>query len=182
MSTTFIYVLKCQNDKYYVGRTIRPLSRYREHLQGKGSEWTRLYPVIKKVHEIEGDNFDEDKITKMYMMKYGIENVRGGSYSNIILSQDQINCLTKEIRNASDACFHCGSTSHYARHCKYLPLNPQKHTKYLFKPFLNFSCWIYMREMLNLIWKFREIFNRNNENVSCVSKLFIHMTRILNFA
>ena len=42
------------------------------------------------------DKYDEDKYTEMYMEKYGIENVRGGSYSKIILEESCINVLNKK--------------------------------------------------------------------------------------
>ena len=36
------------------------------------------------------DNFDEDKYTIKYMAKYGIDNVRGGTFCKITLSDMHI--------------------------------------------------------------------------------------------
>ena len=42
--TTTIYILKLNNNKYYVGKTNRTVNdRYQEHLDGNGSIWTKKY-------------------------------------------------------------------------------------------------------------------------------------------
>ena len=40
-----------------------------------------------RVVEIQkgGDRYDEDKLVKKYMSKYGVNNVRGGSYCKVNL-------------------------------------------------------------------------------------------------
>ena len=50
--------------------------------------WTTKYKPIKVVELIEGDNYDEDKYTLKYMEQYGIDNVRGGSFCQIIITVD----------------------------------------------------------------------------------------------
>ena len=52
------------------------------------------------------------------MGKYGINNVRGGTYCSIKLSDAQKESLEKEIRGAQNCCFKCGDTNHYAMDCK----------------------------------------------------------------
>ena len=44
--------------------------------------------------------FEEDALTKEYMAKYGIENVRGGTYCKEILDTAQVELLKKEIQSA----------------------------------------------------------------------------------
>lgn len=76
MST--IYILKCQGNKYYVGKTDDPEDRISQHFSGFGSEWTKRHPPQRVLEVIEGcDEFDEDKYTLKSMQKYGIDNVRG---------------------------------------------------------------------------------------------------------
>ena len=72
-----IYILKCEQNRYYIGKTERSLdSRIKEHFLNNGSEWTRKYKPIKLIDTIQNaDDFDEDKYTKIYMKKYGINNV-----------------------------------------------------------------------------------------------------------
>src|SRR5438309_9997168 len=97
MSRLYIYVLFLENNKYYVGKTNNVERRYNEHLNGRvddlGSEWTKLFKPIKLIHyeEINGGEFSgylEDIFTKKYMKKYGIDNVRGGTYVNIELNNE----------------------------------------------------------------------------------------------
>ena len=67
---------------------------------------------------IEGaSHFDEDKITKEYMAKYGIDNVRGGSYCNIDLDDFQIEALKTEIGGAQNKCARCGRSGHFQKEC-----------------------------------------------------------------
>jgi hypothetical protein len=42
---------------------------------------------------IKGDKFDEDKYVFKYMEKYGIENVRGGCFSQVVLPEDKIKMI-----------------------------------------------------------------------------------------
>lgn len=37
----FIYVLKLENDKYYVGKTNNPDLRITNHFDANGSQWTK---------------------------------------------------------------------------------------------------------------------------------------------
>jgi predicted GIY-YIG superfamily endonuclease len=115
-----IYALECENGKYYVGRTIRPMSeRFDEHVEGKGSEWTKKYCPIKVIDicDVKGQ-LDEDIKTKELMMKYGVENVRGGSYVQIVLPDYKLKTLTDELHTASNnKCFKCGENGHYIKKC-----------------------------------------------------------------
>ena len=119
MSQTTIYVLKLQNKKYYVGKTQKDVNiRFQEHLSGNGSEFTKLYKPIKILEIYKNcDNFDEDKYTKVYMQKYGIDNVRGGSYTSIELSETDLLALQKELKSSKDACYKCGKTGHFVNNC-----------------------------------------------------------------
>ena len=98
MATT-IYVLKLEGGKFYIGRTNKKaVERFKEHKAGKGSAWTRKYkPIGIDRIDLNGDKFDEDKVTKQYMEKYGIDNVRGGTYCKIILSRETRELILKEL-------------------------------------------------------------------------------------
>jgi len=115
---TNIYVLKLEQNKYYVGKTKNVAQRYQEHLQGLGSSWTRKYKPVKLDTVIENASpFDEDKQVKIYMAQYGIENVRGGTYVSETLSEEQLQTLKAEIRSSSDLCNKCGRPSHFFKDC-----------------------------------------------------------------
>jgi len=92
--TTYIYILKLENHNYYIGKTNSLEKRFNEHYEGKGGEYTKRYKMksIKKIIE-NVDPKDLDKYVIKYMNKYGIDHVRGGSFSSIILSSEQISVL-----------------------------------------------------------------------------------------
>ena len=116
--STNIYILKLESGKYYIGKSSDPISRYQDHLAGKGSFWTRLYKPISLDKVIPHSSpFDEDKYTKEYMMKYGIQNVRGGSYVTEELDEEQVYLLQREIWAATNKCIRCGRGSHFVATC-----------------------------------------------------------------
>lgn len=114
-----LYVLKLIKDKYYVGITQKDLgARFLQHEQGIGASWTKLYKPISIIETLRTTNrFDEDKWTKMYMDKYGIENVRGGSYTKINLDEYQLKALKLELKTVNNLCFKCGKSCHFASEC-----------------------------------------------------------------
>jgi predicted GIY-YIG superfamily endonuclease len=113
-----IYILKLRAGKYYIGKTKNIEKRYEEHLTGSGSGWTKKHKPVSLIKTIKSTSqFDEDKYVKEYMAKYGIENVRGGTYSNIVLDANSIAVLEKEIRHSNNVCMRCGRDSHYIKDC-----------------------------------------------------------------
>lgn len=118
-----IYVLRLEQDKYYVGKTSNFQQRYKNHLNDNGSEWTKLYKTIEVLETHENcEDFDEDRYTISTMAKYGIDNVRGGTFCQVKLTDTDILMINKMINNANDKCFNCGG-DHFIRYC------PQKVVK-----------------------------------------------------
>jgi len=79
----YIYCLKLSENKYYIGKTENYRNRLSEHINKKGSKWTKIYKPIEIIFVFKTNNLnDENKYTILYMLKYGSKNVRGGSYCN----------------------------------------------------------------------------------------------------
>jgi hypothetical protein len=118
-SVISVYVLKCEQGKYYVGKTARTVSaRVAEHQCNQGSEWTKKYHVIELVEtKNNADQFDEDKYTKKYMLLYGIDNVRGAAYTQINMEKSTKDHIAREILSANDMCFKCCTQGHLASRC-----------------------------------------------------------------
>jgi predicted GIY-YIG superfamily endonuclease len=116
--TTNIYILRLQNGAYYVGKSDDPMRRYQEHLEGRGSAWTRLHRPVAVERIIPGASpFDEDKITKELMAKHGIDKVRGGAYVSTELDDVQEEALQRELWASTDKCTTCGRAGHFAANC-----------------------------------------------------------------
>jgi len=113
-----IYFIKLKEGKYYIGKTKNIERRYDEHITGNGSGWTKRYKPISLIETIKSTSyFDEDKYVKEYMAKYGIDNVRGGTYSNIVLDKNSLAVLEKEIRHSKNECMRCGRNTHFINDC-----------------------------------------------------------------
>ena len=93
-----IYVLKLKSGKYYVGKTNHTFQRFNQHHTGSGAKWTKKYPVVDLFDFHHGmKDSDENKITIQMMKKYGVKNVRGGSWTKVNMSQNEIQKLESRI-------------------------------------------------------------------------------------
>jgi hypothetical protein len=114
----FIYVLKLESNKYYIGRTSNPEFRLNQHNNSCGSNWTNLHKPIELINIFNtSDNYDEDKYTLKYMEIFGIDNVRGGSFCQIELTDDIKKIINRMINGNTDKCYKCGKKGHYINNC-----------------------------------------------------------------
>lgn len=89
----WLYVLRLQQNKYYIGITSRkdPSSRIREHMNGfYSAQWTKKYKPIECTEKIDLGMLTEDqaysqenKRTLQYMAKYGVNNIRGANSTTV---------------------------------------------------------------------------------------------------
>ena len=113
-----LYVLELTNKKYYVGKTTDVMRRYEEHKSGQGSAWTSKYKPVKMLEcrPLESVH-DENNKTKDLMKKYGIEHVRGGIYTQIVLPPDVLSVLKREFQGTDDKCYNCNLAGHFTSQC-----------------------------------------------------------------
>jgi len=117
LHTTTIYIMKLEGGYWYVGKTHDIAKRVKQHFEQNGSTWTKLHkPIAMEACYRNASPFDEDKYTKEYMMKYGIDKVRGGAYSAPRISNEQKELIQRELWGAQDLCFLCGN-NHYVKDC-----------------------------------------------------------------
>ena len=125
----YIYVLQLQQNKYYVGKTHNPQFRLDAHFDAGGSAFTKRFKPVQ-IHELRPNcsDHDEQRITQEYMSKYGVQNVRGGPWTQILLTDETEDFIQKLLDSAEDKCYTCGSKGHFANKC------PEKYKKKVNQP------------------------------------------------
>lgn len=83
----WLYVLRLEHGKYYIGVTSRNVTkRVSEHQHGfMGAKWTKRHKPVQVIDKKDlgmmtfqiAEKY-ETKVTMRYMSKYGVNNVRGG--------------------------------------------------------------------------------------------------------
>jgi predicted GIY-YIG superfamily endonuclease len=119
MNSFNIYILELENGCYFIGKSkSENLEKViKQHQEGNSTEWTKINKPKKLLEITIGTSIDEDRITKEYMYKYGIDKVRSTTISKIILTELEINLIKKEIRVLKHLCIRCGRKEHYIIHC-----------------------------------------------------------------
>lgn len=113
-----IYVLRLENDKYYIGKTRNLEERISDHFSNAGTRWTKQHKPIDILHIIpECKEQDLDKYTLNYMKIYGFENVRGGSFSSLVFDDKRKKMIKHSLPPRHDKCFRCGSNEHFIKNC-----------------------------------------------------------------
>lgn len=92
----WLYVLKLEDECWYVGTTWYPWRRYLQHRRGKGAGWTKAHrPVAlywtKKIAGSDDAWDAEKKATAVLIKRYGADKVRGGTTC-------RVECLCSDAR------------------------------------------------------------------------------------
>jgi len=117
-----LYVLRLARGKWYVGTTGQsPRQRLATHERGAGSAWTRAHPVEAMVHTEDVPaataGILETAKTLELMGRHGVGNVRGGSYSQRVLTLAQTEDVERQLRHNDGSCLRCGRSGHFASRC-----------------------------------------------------------------
>lgn len=104
-TTICVYILQLEHGKFFVGGAKDPVKAMEEHREGLGGVWTQVHKPIRMLeqHPFQSEA-DIDLHTKTTMRKYGIENVRGGSWSNPRLTDAVRHQLNKDFHEQSGDC------------------------------------------------------------------------------
>lgn len=132
VETIQIYVLQLQNNKIYVGSTTDFFRRFEQHASGKGSIWTLTHAPLalpRGILEVftQRSSLDEDMTTLRYMASHGIDNVRGGTFSECGLRPSHRETIVAMLRTANKQCFKCGSPYHFESDCSSIHTLPKSY-------------------------------------------------------
>ena len=127
-----IYILKCENNKYFIGKiNTKHIFKFK-NFNSLLYDFTTKYKPLHLYKLIENcDMFDIDKIVKKYMYKYGIYNVRGGSYLDVELSIQQKKTLQSELYTTLNKCYLCGKLHNHKVCPEKIIIEPTNISKYI---------------------------------------------------
>mmetsp|Transcript_14088 Transcript_14088/g.29622 ORF Transcript_14088/g.29622 Transcript_14088/m.29622 type:complete len:308 (-) Transcript_14088:293-1216(-) len=126
-----IYVLECENGKYYVGSTKNRRKRLREHNRRRGCKWTREHKPIRVLREYRRIPLKyllgmESRVTAELMLEFGVNNVRGSMFcSPREYHLGDIDALTKFLGHYNDLSYR----KVQQRLSQTLPLSPHQMRK-----------------------------------------------------
>jgi predicted GIY-YIG superfamily endonuclease len=127
MQTVYVLELKANQyiNRYFVGSTDNLSHAWEEHKNGNVSIWTRIYKPLRiyQTFHTEHATISVDTIVKHLMRLYGVEQVRGGSYDTLVLTNEQYKNLEQEFFGVQGTCLQCGLSGHFIKQCPRLPLH-----------------------------------------------------------
>lgn len=110
-SANSICLLKLANNKYFVLRTTNvsnTILELRDLYNANRPAWIKKYPLVDIIYIIPTDcPHDLQKYTLQYMDEYGVENVRGGRYSDIEFTYEMKNEILSTMLYAHSQCNQC---------------------------------------------------------------------------
>lgn len=114
-----IYIMRLTDGCFYVGRSTNVERRTYDHLKGESEvTWLKIHPAIS-IERIyyDCDALDEDKYVIKWMITYGIEKVRGGSFCKPKLTVANKKTLTQIINTSRSLCHRCKQPGHFVSEC-----------------------------------------------------------------
>lgn len=104
-----VYVLECENNKYYVGSTSHKRQRFKQHWAKRGgSKWTRQHKplrIARQYNRVPEAYYLglEAKVTAECMLEFGVNNVRGAMFAQPqTLTLDDLDALTGFLGHYND--------------------------------------------------------------------------------
>lgn len=91
-------------------------------MRKNGSKWTKKYPVVD-LYDFHPrmKASDENRITREMMRKFGVANVRGGSWTKVNMTKSEIARLEAKLKQktlvSTKKCTRCGRDSHTKSKC-----------------------------------------------------------------
>lgn len=117
-----VFILKCRDNCYYIGKTNGSYFKdIDNHFKGMGCEWTQKHkPIRVEILRHFCDETDDDFYTRLYMTKYGLDKVRGGSYGQLELTEQQLHEIRHYPIDTHITCLKCFMKGHKGHLCPFI--------------------------------------------------------------
>jgi|TARA_B000000475_G_scaffold268709_1_gene261600 hypothetical protein len=93
-----LYIYKLQCNKYYLGLSKDFISIFFKHFNDIQNDWINIYKPIQILDIFQFKTLNDlDYYVLYYMYKYGIDNVRGGSFNKIVFDSISYNNILSLI-------------------------------------------------------------------------------------
>lgn len=116
-----VYALKCDDGCYFIGQSNKEyIADVRQHFKRQVPGWTQLHtPIQIDFLRFFCDERDVDMFTRAYMYRYGIDKVRGGSYTNTTLTLQQLREIELSQYEGFVVCHRCQINGHNYTKCPF---------------------------------------------------------------
>lgn len=105
MSLTNLYILRLFDGRRFIGLSDDPVKAFVAHKEGGISAWTDRY-IPERIELIQRNILPSelDRWVIRYMIQYGTENVRGGSWSTVRLTDIEQREIRRRITEERRDC------------------------------------------------------------------------------
>ncbi len=106
---TSLFLMELEHGKYFVGASQDPLKTLEEHREGiAGIAWTQIHRPVRLREVVAVARPGElDDYVRRWMLQYGVEHVRGGSWLNIRLLDKDRQMLCGGSEKGKKGCVVC---------------------------------------------------------------------------
>lgn len=101
-SPVSLFLLELEHGKFYAGASSDPVKTLEEYREGlvtpQGAQWIQIHRPLRLREVVRvGRAEDLDEYVRKWMLQYGVENVRGGSWSSPRLTDKDRQVLSGEL-------------------------------------------------------------------------------------
>lgn len=97
-SLVSFFLIELEHGKFYAGSSSDPVKTLEECREGLGVAWTQIHRPVRMREIVQVAKAEElDGYVRQWMLQYGVENVRGGSWYSPRLTDKDRQVLCGEL-------------------------------------------------------------------------------------
>jgi hypothetical protein len=125
-----VYVIRLDNNKFYVGESINPNKRIKDHFNGRGSAWTKINKPLRSIDPLTPSQGHLWELTETLrqMNIHGMDNVRGSLFTNPNPFTTSERVMAAQLYcELNSYCRRCGEPNHFMSQCNSLHISAWVH-------------------------------------------------------